>query len=104
LNFLVQNLWDVALFKNPNKKTITCLWGPEESGSLRFPDSVTSARESGRLSAIPIDCLYSLEYPGTYFERMSETWAHGLSEATKKLASDTKGDRCRELPTNSVVP
>jgi hypothetical protein len=31
---------------------ITALWGPEDSGRLRLPDSVTSALEGGRLSAI----------------------------------------------------
>jgi hypothetical protein len=46
---------------------ITGLWGPEDSGRLRLPDSVISALEGGRLSAIRTGRLYPQDYPGTHF-------------------------------------
>jgi hypothetical protein len=44
-------------------------------GRLRLPDSVTSALEGGRLSAIR---LYPQEYPGAHFKRLSQPRAHGI--------------------------
>jgi hypothetical protein len=46
-------------------------WGPEGSWRLRLPDSLTSAIECGRLSALGTGRLYPQEYPGTYFKRLS---------------------------------
>jgi hypothetical protein len=43
-------------------------------GRLRLPDSVTSALEGGRFSAIR---LYPQEYPGTHFKRLSRPRAQG---------------------------
>jgi hypothetical protein len=69
-------------------------------GRLRLPDSVTSALEGGRLSAVftPRSILLLILRgrvdPG-YME---------LSDATKKIPSDTTRDRCRDLPTSSAVP
>jgi hypothetical protein len=65
--------------------------GPEGSGRLRLPDSVTSALESGRLSAIPTGRLYPPRNPG-HME---------LSDTTKKIPNDTTGDRSRDPPTSS---
>jgi hypothetical protein len=53
----------IIIMGNPN----TGLWGPEGPGSLRLPDSVTSALEGGRLSALCTSRLYPQENPGTHF-------------------------------------
>jgi hypothetical protein len=52
--------------------------GPEGSGSLRLPDSVKSVLEGGRLSVLRTGRLYSQNYPGTHFERLSRPRAHGI--------------------------
>jgi hypothetical protein len=61
---------------------ITGLWGPEVSGSLRLPDSVTSALEGGRFSTLRTGRLYPQEYPGTHFNPLNaelNTICHLLS-------------------------
>jgi hypothetical protein len=47
-------------------------------GRLRLPDSVTSALEDGRLSAIHTSRLYPQEDPGTHFKRLSRLRAHRI--------------------------
>jgi hypothetical protein len=47
-------------------------------GRLRLPDSVTSALEGDRVSAIRIDRLYPQGYPGTHFKNLSRPRAHGI--------------------------
>jgi hypothetical protein len=69
------------MFVYPNKTKcipITGLWGPEGSGRLRLPDSVTSALEGSRLSALRTGHLYPQEYPGTHFKRLSQPRAHEI--------------------------
>jgi hypothetical protein len=46
--------------------------------ALRLPDSMTSALESGRLSAIHTGRLYPQDDPGTHFKRLSRPRAHGI--------------------------
>jgi hypothetical protein len=53
------------------------LWGPEGSGRLRLPDSVTSAFE-GDISATRTGRLYPQEYSGIHFKRLTRPWSHGL--------------------------
>jgi hypothetical protein len=57
---------------------ITGLWGPEGSEKLRLPDSVTSALEGGRLSAMCTGRIYLQEYSDTHFKRLSRPRAHGI--------------------------
>jgi hypothetical protein len=57
---------------------LTGLWGPEGSGKLRLPDSVTSALEGGTLSGLNTGRLYPQKYPGTHFKRLSRPRAHGI--------------------------
>jgi hypothetical protein len=45
---------------------------------VRASDSVTSAFEDGRLSAIRTDRLYAQQYPGTHFKRLSRPRTHGI--------------------------
>jgi hypothetical protein len=81
------------------------LLGPEGSGRLRFPDSVTSALESGRLSALCTGRLYPQEYLGTHILRGWTDSGHmELSEATEKILSDTTGDRSRERSALTITP
>jgi hypothetical protein len=47
-------------------------------GKLRLPDSVTSALEGGRLSAIRAGRLYPQDYPGTHFKRLTRPREHGI--------------------------
>jgi hypothetical protein len=58
--------------------------GPEGSGRLRLPHSVTPALEGGRLSAIRTVRLYHQEYPGTHFKRLSRPGAHGMVGCDRK--------------------
>jgi hypothetical protein len=62
--------------KKKVKISITSLWGPESSGRLRLPDSVTSALESVKLSALGTGRLYPQQYLGTHFKRLSRSRAH----------------------------
>jgi hypothetical protein len=75
-------------FKKVNNP-ITGLWGSEGSGRLRFPDSVTSTLEGGRLSALRTGRLYTQEYRGTHFLEAEPTPGNDIIKSniliTKKM-------------------
>jgi hypothetical protein len=85
-------MFGIVNSKKRQTNPITALWDPEGSGSLRLPDSVKSAIEGGRLSAIRTGRLYPQEYPGTHFYRLSRPQAHRIVRCHKKIPSDTTGD------------
>jgi hypothetical protein len=67
-----------------------------------------SAQESGKLSALPTDRLYSPgNIPGTQFcQRLSQPQDHSAAGRimSMKNSNDTIGNRTRDLPACSAVP
>jgi hypothetical protein len=58
--------------------------GSSGSGSLGFPDSVTSAFEGCMLSALRTSRIYPQEYPGTRFKMLNRPQAHEIAEKIPK--------------------
>jgi hypothetical protein len=95
---------NAILFQPDGKVSLVPTTGPQGSGRLRPPDSVTSALEGGRLSAIRPGRLYPQEYPGIHLRGWVDPRHMELLDATEKIPSDATGDRSRDLPTSSAVP
>jgi hypothetical protein len=83
---------------------ITGLWGPEVSEKLWLPDSVTSAIEAARFSAIRTGRIYHRSILVLIFRGLVDPGSMELSDATEKISSDNTGDRSRNLPNCSAVP
>jgi hypothetical protein len=69
---------EMITYKNGKLIPLEAYGAQRVLGKLRLPDSVTSALESGRLSAIRTGRLYPQDYPSTHFKRLSRPRAHGI--------------------------
>jgi len=102
------NLYFDISMKRIVKVPLQARRGPEGSRKLRFPDFVTTAQDSGRLSALLTGRLYPQEMLLVVISVRGRVEPRAIVRSeefyVKENSNDTSWDRTSDLPICSTAP